>query len=69
MTTNEQLIQLMQEHELDTRPDPKLNRDVDKIAEILEVSRYTVINWLKPPTWNGYRVMRKIFLEKLEREL
>jgi hypothetical protein len=29
MTTNEQLIQLMQEIGLDTQPDPKLNRDVD----------------------------------------
>ncbi|QBQ53844.1 hypothetical protein [Nitrosococcus wardiae] len=66
MTPNQRLIEMMEERGLDTRPDSRLNHDVDHIAEILGVSRRTVLNWISPPHWKTYRGMRWIYLDKLE---
>jgi hypothetical protein len=66
MTTNQRLIHLMEERGLDTRPDPRVNHDVDHIAELLGVSRHTGLNWLAPPHWKKSARMRRIYLEKLE---
>jgi hypothetical protein len=69
MTTNEELKKLMEERGLDTRPDPRSNRDVDRIAESLSVGRRTVINWLSPPHWTSHRKMAPAYLELLKIKL
>jgi hypothetical protein len=69
MTINEQLIQLMQEAGMDTRPDPKLNHDADQIAEMLGVSMRTVISWLSPVSWVSHRKMRSSYLDLLQIKL
>ena len=68
-TPNEELKEIMAGLGMDTRPDPKLNRDADQIADEIGVSRRTIIGWLSPPHWKSHRNMPMGYLELLKIKL
>lgn len=55
MTNNQALVQLMQQHQL----------TVAQVAEILEMSPWTVKNWVRPSLSKGFRKMPDLALKVL----
>lgn len=55
MTNNQALVQLMQQYQL----------TVTQVAEILEMSPWTVKNWVRPSLSKGFRKMPDLALKVL----
>lgn len=59
MSTNQNIIQMMDDYQL----------SVTEVAELLEMSPWTVKNWIRPSPTKGYRKAPELAVKALERSI
>ena len=59
MSTNQSIIRLMDEYQL----------SVTEVAELLEMSPWTVKNWIRPSPTKGYRKAPELAVKALKRSI